>query len=509
MWLISHIAKKKRNAEYAKQYSASSARLSSPSPAFRLRFSASTLETIEPNPQLGRTLGLKGAVAVNMLDMIGVGPFITLPLLLTAMGGPQAILGWVLGAALAVCDGMVWAELGAMMPEAGGSYRFLREMFPGELGRFLSFLFVFQLMVSAPLSVASGCIGLSQYAGYLAPSLRSVWIHWGRISAGPATLVAIAAVLLAVGLLYRNLASLRLVSYALWATVIGTLAWVYLVAMTHGHLTGAFSFPPQAFHLQPSFFAGLAGAMLVATYDFWGYYNVTFLGGEVKDAARTIPRAILLSIAAVGCLYVALQIAVLSVVNWHELVGMKDLGARQALISYFMQTAYGGAAGAFAGKLAAVLVMVTAFASVFSLLLGYSRIPYAAARDGNFFRALGKIHRGGFPHISLLWLGAAAALFCFFSLGEVIAALVVLRILVQFVAQHVGVLWMRRTQPARKRPFRMWLYPLPPLLALVGFGWILVGRVHFARELRLAVLVLGLGAIFYGFYRRNQLKYQA
>jgi amino acid transporter len=441
-----------------------------------------------------------------MLDMIGVGPFITLPLLLSAMGGPQALLGWVLGALLAVCDGLVWAELGAMMPEAGGSYRFLREMFPGGTGRFLSFLFVFQLMISAPLSVASGCIGLAQYAGYLAPALRGSWLQWGRVTAGPGTLVAIAAVLLAVIVLYRNLASLRLVSYALWATVIGTLGWVYCVALTRGHLAGAFSFPPQAFRLQPSFFAGLAGAMLVATYDFWGYYNVTFLGGEVKDAAKTIPRAILLSIAAVGCLYVALQVAVLSVVNWHELVGIRDLGARQALISYFMQTAYGGAAGALAGKIAAILVMITAFASVFSLLLGYSRIPYAAARDGNFFRMLGRVHRGGFPHVSLLWLGGTAALFCFFSLGEVIAALVVLRILVQFAAQHIGVMWMRRTQPVRRRPFRMWLYPLPPLLALVGFGWILVGRVHFAHELRLAVLVLAIGAIFYGFSTRKPLK---
>ena len=464
---------------------------------------------IDDHHQLGRTLGLRGAIAVNMLDMIGVGPFITLPLLLSAMGGPQAILGWALGAALAVCDGMVWAELGAMMPEAGGSYRFLREMFPGEVGRFLSFLFVFQLMVSAPLSVASGCIGLSQYAGYLAPGLRGSWAHWGRISAGPGTLVAIAAVLFAVALLYRNLATLKWISYALWATVIGTLGWVYFVALTHGHLAGAVDLPPGAFQLNPAFFAGLAGAMLVATYDFWGYYNVTFLGGEVKDAARTIPRAILISIAAVGCLYVALQVAVLSVVNWHELVNMKDLGARQALISYFMQTAYGGATGALAGRIAAVLVMVTAFASVFSLLLGYSRIPYAAARDGNFFEALGKVHRGGFPHVSLLWLGGAAALFCFFSLGEVIAALVVLRILVQFAAQHVGVLWMRHKQPGRKRPFRMWLYPLPPMLALLGFGWILVGRVNFARELRLAVLVLALGVIFYGFYRRNQIKYHA
>jgi len=434
-----------------------------------------------------------------MLDMIGVGPFITLPLLLSAMGGPQALLGWVAGALLAVCDGLVWAELGAMMPEAGGSYRFLREMFPGATGRFLSFLFVFQLMVSAPLSVASGCIGLSQYEGYLfpemlGPGLRAVWWHGGRVTVGPGTVVAVACVGLAVLLLYRNLASLKGVSYVLWAAVMATLGWVYWAALTHGHLAGAFRFPVGAFRLDRGFFAGLAGAMLVTTYDFWGYYNVAFLGGEVKDAARTIPRAILISIGAVGALYVALQVAVLSVVDWHSLVGMRDLGARQALISSMMEAAYGSVA---AGKIAAVLVMVTAFASVFSLLLGYSRIPYAAARDGNFFAALGKLHRRGFPHMALIWLGAAAAGFCFFSLGEVIAGLVVLRIVVQFGAQHVGVMVMRRQQPGRARPFRMWLYPLPPLLALLGFGWILVGRTNFGREIWMAAAVVLIGAVAY------------
>lgn len=433
-----------------------------------------------------------------MLDMIGVGPFITLPLLLSAMGGPQAMLGWIAGALLAVCDGLVWAELGAMMPEAGGSYRFLREIFPGGTGRFLSFLFVFQLMISAPLSVASGCIGLSQYAGYLAPALRTGAWHWGRLSLGPATAVAVAAVALAVIALYRNLASLRVVSYALWGTVIGTLGWIFFVASTRGHLALAFDFPPGAFHLTPAFFAGLAGAMLVATYDFWGYYNVTFLGGEVKDPSRTIPRAILISIAAVGVLYLCLNVAVLAVVPWRPLVGMKDLGERQALIAYFMQSAYGPTYGPLAGKIAAILVMVAAFASVFSLLLGYSRIPFAAARDENFFAPFGRLHpTRSFPHVSLLWLGSAAALFCFFSLGEVIAGLVVLRILVQFLAQHLGVMWMRRTQPDRVRPFRIWLYPLPPLLALVGFSWILVGRVNFARELRMAGVVMLIGAFVY------------
>ncbi len=441
-----------------------------------------------------------------MLDMIGVGPFITLPLLLSAMGGPQAMLGWILGAAIAVCDGLVWAELGAAMPEAGGSYRFLRVIYSGRdggstLGRFVGFLFIFQLIFSAPLSAASGSIGLSQYAAYIWPSLTrnfgAQMIHAGPYSAGVSfgleTAVAIGVVLLAVLLLYRRLASLRVITGVMWCSVMGLIAWILVTGLIHGHLGQAFDFPRGAFHPNLAFFQGLALAMLIATYDYWGYYNITFLGGEVKDAARTVPRAILISIVAVGAMYMAMTLAVLSVVHWQQLVGVQDIAARRAVIAVFMQQAYGLQAGPWLGKLAAALVMITAFASIFSLLLGYSRIPYAAARDGNFFRVFGRLHRDGFPHISVLFLGGMAACFCFFSLTDVIAALVVLRILIQFLMQHIGVMLLRRSQPDLRRPFRIWLYPIPPLVAIAGFSYILFARPNFVRELLLAAVILGLG----------------
>jgi amino acid transporter len=455
-----------------------------------------------------------------MLDMIGVGPFITLPLILAAMGGPQAMLGWILGAVLALCDGLVWAELGAAMPEAGGSYTFLRRIYSGpsgkgKAGRFLAFLFIFQLTFSAPLSVASGCIGLSQYAAYIFPSLSghtaAKMLHVGAysagVSAGPGTLVAIAAVLIAVFLLYRNLANVRVLTIVMWCTVMGTIAWILVTGAMYGHLRQAFTFPAGAFHLTPAFFTGLGSAMLIATYDYWGYYNVTFLGAEVKDPSRTVPRAILISIALVAAIYIAMNISVIAVLPWQELVGAGDLNARRAVISLFMQTAYGPHVGPMLGKIAAVLVMVTAFASVFSLLLGYSRIPYAAARDGNYFRVFGRLHEAGFPHVSLLVLGATAICFCFFSLADVIAALVVLRIMVQFLLQHVGVIYLRKTQPERKRPFRMWLYPLPPVVAICGFVYILVERVNFQREILGALAVILAGTVVYGVRDRMGRKF--
>ena len=203
--------------------------------------------------------------------------------------------------------------------------------------------------------------------------------------------------LIAVTLLYRNLAGIRVIAATMWTTVMATIAWILFTGVAHGHLAQAFSFPPGAFHPSPAFFTGLGSAMLIATYDYWGYYNVTFLGGEVKDPARTVPRAILISIVLVAAMYLAMNISVLAVLPWQGLVGVQDLEARRAVISLLMQSAYGPRLGPTLGKLAAVLVMLTAFASVFSLLLGYSRIPYAAARDGNYFRVFGRLHRKGFP----------------------------------------------------------------------------------------------------------------
>lgn len=447
--------------------------------------------------QLERTLTLRGAVTLNLLDMIGVGPFITLPLLIGAMGGPQAMVGWVLGALLAACDGMVWAELGAAMPEAGGTYAYLHEMYPGRVGRWLSFLFAFQLLLSAPLSVASGCIGVAMYAGAVVPGV-----------AGHAVWVAVASVVVAVGLQYRRLSGVKRVAQGLLVVVLATIAWTVVTGVWRGEWARVVAVPSGAFHLDAGFFAGLASAMLIATYDYWGYYNVTFLGGEARDPGRVIPRAVLWSIAIVAVLYLALNASVLSVMGAAGLMKAQRADIRQAMLSEFMRMAYapsiGVGAAAVLGKIAAVLVMVTAFGSVFSLLLGYSRIPYAAARDGNFPEVFGRLHpRGRFPYVSLLVLGAIACVFCFFSLGEVIAALVVLRIVMQFSLQHVGVMVLRKRRPEMKRPFRMWMYPLPPIVALVGFAYIVFVRRGSARELMIAAAVVVTGTVV--FVVRNSL----
>ena len=433
-----------------------------------------------------------------MMNMIGVGPFITLPLVVAAMGGPQAMLGWILGALIAVCDGLVWAELGAAMPEAGGSYTFLREIYGREgAGRWASFLYIWQLGFSAPLSIASGCIGLAQYAAYLWPWLGNTVPGISHLRY--TSLLASAICLLILALLYRNLSTITRLAWILWAGVLLTIGSVILAGVTHFHA-------PQlvptagAFHLTPAFFQGLGAATLIATYDYWGYYNVCFLGGEVRDPGRTIPRAVLLSIAVVAVLYLLMNVSVLGVIPWQELV--KGSNGRYAVVAVLMQRTFGDTAA----RIIAVLVMWTAFASVFSLLLGYSRVPYAAALDGNYFRVFANLHpKHHFPNVSLVTLGIVAAVFCFFDLSHVIAALVAIRIILQYLLQQTGVILLRVRRPDMPRPFRLWLYPLPPLVALAGFLFIVFSRPDASREFVYAGVIAVTGSALY-FWRARRLR---
>jgi amino acid transporter len=464
--------------------------------------------TASAGTPLVRGIGLGSATALNMIDMIGVGPFITIPLIVTAMGGPQAMLGWVLGAVLAVCDGLVWAELGAAMPGSGGSYRYLREIYgPQKLGRAVSFLFVWQLSFSAPLSIATGAVGLSQYASFFWPGLERVWAErtlslnlplLGQLQvtwvAMPATLLAIGVCLFTAFLLYRRITAISWLSKLLWVGVMGTIGWIIFAGLTHFNARQAFDFPPDAFSLSRDFFHGLGGAMLIATYTYWGYYNVCFLGDEVKNPGRNIPRALLLSILLVVCLYIVMNISILGVLPWRELAQSGASDNKLYVVSTFMQRVYGHGAGG----VVSALVMWTAFASVFSLTLGYSRVPYAAAVDGNYFRAFARVHPVyQFPYVSLLALAGVAALFCFLRLADLIAALVVIRIILQFLVQSIGVIVLRLRRPEMARPFRMWLYPVPALVAAGSFVFILVSRTGFLREIRYAAVILVVGIVVY------------
>ena len=456
--------------------------------------------TSASSKKLERRIGLRSAVLFNMLEMIGVGPFITLPLVIAAAGFRLSVWAWILGAAIAVADGLVWAELGAMFPLAGGSYAFLREIYgPEGAGNWIGFLYVWQVGFTAPLSIASGCIGLS---GFLA-------VFWPKLDSAPvaalpglhySNFMAAAACLLVTALLYRNLSSITRLAWVLFAGVLAALCGVIVSGFAHAAATGGWRMPQAPALPAALALGGLAQATLITTYDYWGYYNICFLGSEVRRPERTIPRAILLSVLFVSAFYITMNLAALPSLRDAASRAAESAALRVQLVADIARSAW----GRWAGYLLAALIVWTAFASVFSLLLGYSRVPYAAARDGNYFRFLAAVHpRHGIPHRSLVALGGVACCFCFFSLSQVITMLVITRILLQFFLQQAGVILLRVKRPELERPFRMPLYPLPPLAAMAGFIFLLVYRVHAFWGLVVAAGIAASGTAIYAVRART------
>ncbi len=456
--------------------------------------------TLSTTTHLDRRIGLRSAVALNMMEMIGVGPFITLPLLIAAAGARLSVWAWILGAAIAIADGLVWAELGAAFPEAGGSYRFLRHIY-GEkrYGKWLSFLYVWQVSFSAPLSIASGCIGLSGFLAWFWPRLDGA-----PIAALPAlhytNLTAAFVCLLVTAMLYRKLGSVTRLAWLLFAGVLAAIAGVLVSGLAHAFTHGGWQFPATGV---TAGVPGLAHATLLATYCYWGYYNICFLGAEVKEPTRTIPRAVLLSVVFVSVLYVAMNLAVLPAIT--HLAATNGVPASSLLRLQLVAEIAHSAFGEWAGVTIAGLIIWTAFASIFSLLLGYSRVPYAAAVDGNYFEALGKLHpKLHIPSRSLIALGMIASFFCFFSLSQVITLLVVTRILLQFFPQQVGVILLRFTQPNLSRPYKMPLFPLPPLLAIAGFLFLLIERERAQAALLVTAVIAVSGTLLFLWRAKRQ-----
>ena len=411
-------------------------------------------EQIKQRYGLVRSLGLLEATALNMSNMVGIGPFLTIPLIISAMNGPQCMLGWALGTLLAICDGLVWSELAAAMPGTGGTFLYLRESFARTPGaRLLPFLFIWQFIFSGPLEIASGYIGFAQYVGYF----------WRSMGVWESRAVAAAVGLVTIALLYRNIRDIGRLTLILWSGMLLTVAAVIGTGLIHFRPERAFDFPPGAFTFSTGFTLGLGSAMLIAMYDFLGYYDVCYVAGEVRDPERVIPRSILVAVVVVALIYSVMNLTIIGVVPWREAMQSKFIAAEM------MDKTWGG----WSGGIITVMILWTSLASCFALTLGFSRIPYAAALDGSFFPVFAKLHpQGRFPHVSLAVVGGLSILGGMLPLDTVLSALMTARILVQFLGQIAAVHLLRKTRADIQRPFRIWLYPLPPLIALTGWSFI-------------------------------------
>jgi len=402
---------------------------------------------------LDRGLGLLQAIAANILVMIGIGPFLTIPFMLSAMGGPHIIYAWLAGAVLALCDGLVYAQLGAALPGSGGPYVYLREAYkPFGLGPLMGFLFIFQVMLVAPLSIASGAVGFADYLRF----------YWTTMS--PRTHDAAAAAVAAgmTALLYRNIRDVGRLSVIMLTVVALTVGWVVVAGLWRFSLAQAFDFPAAAYTFDGGLLARVGAVALLAMYNYGGYNNVCNIAEEIRNPERNVPRAIVSSILMVVVLYIVMSTVIIGVIPWTE------AQQSRAIASLFIERTFSNpATGRAAAVLMTALILFVTASSLYGVILGYSRIPFAAAREGQFFRVFARVHpTKHFPHVSLVTLGALAIPFCFFSLGQIVSWLILVQIVSQFIWQCAGVILLRRYRPDVPQPFVMWLYPVPALIAL-------------------------------------------
>jgi fructoselysine transporter len=397
---------------------------------------------------LNRKINLLQATSINMIDMVGIGPFVVMPFVVAQFNNGLFIWAWIFGAFTAFVDGMIWSELGAKYPLAGGTYNFHRIAYGERGGKLMSFLFTWQTSIQAPLVVASAAIGFAQYLTYIVD--LNFW-QQKIVSAGLIIFVLL--------LLYRRIEAIGKISVIFGSVVILTIIWIIVSGLTHQqHAIKLWPAGDESF-FRFAFWAAVAHGSLKTVYSYLGYYNVCHLGGEIKRPEVNIPRSIFISIIGIAVLYLLMNISVMGVLPWQS-VKVDD----KYLVSTFMEHIYGHKAAV----VVTVLILCIAMSSLFAVMLGYSRVPYAAAVDGNFFKIFGRLHpTKNFPYVSLLILGGSGLIICIFmKIQDVITAILAMRIVVQFIAQSVGVVLLRRRLGSKQLPFKMWLYPLPVILSV-------------------------------------------
>jgi fructoselysine transporter len=399
-------------------------------------------------PLTNRKINLLQATSINMIDMVGIGPFVVMPFVVAQFNNGLFIWAWIFGAFTAFMDAMVWSELGAKYPLAGGTYNFHRIAFGEKYGKLMSFLFVWQTSIQAPLVVASAAIGFAQYLTYIVP--LEVW-QQKLVSGGLVILVFL--------LLYRKIETIGKISVVMGSIVVLTIIWIIISGLTNQQQTIKLMPTGNESFFTLAFWAAIGQASVKTVYAYLGYYNVCHLGGEIKNPGKNIPRSIFISIIGIATLYLLMNISVMGVMPWQS---VKE--SDRYLVSSFMEQLYGHQAGI----IVTVLILCIAFSSLFAVVLGYSRVPYAAAVDGNFFKPFAKLHpTKNFPYISLIVLCAIGFVFSLFMrLGDVISSILAMRIIVQFIAQGVGVVLLRKKFGDEGLPFKMWLYPLPIIISV-------------------------------------------
>ena len=432
-----------------------------------------------PQPGLERKIGPLQATAMNMTQMCGIGPFVTIPAMVATMGGPQAMFGWIIGAIIALADGLIWAELGAAMPGAGGTYLYLREAFQYRTGRLMPFLFAWSAVLFIPLIMSTGIIGLVQYLGYLVPGVVDE-----NGTTGLGHVIGIGVVVLIVLALFRKIGQISKLTTVLFGVMLFAVLAVIVAAFSHFSGSQAFDFTPGAFSFSGgAFWAGLGAGLIIAIYDYLGYNTTAYLGAEVKNPGKTLPRSIIFSILGIMSLYFVMQVGVLGSVP------IEQIKSATSVASLVLEQAW----GISAAKVFTVFIVIAAVGSVFAGLLGGSRVPFEAARDKLFLPVFARLHpKLHLPTAGVLTMGVITAIGSLFTLTDVINAAVATLVIIQSVAQVAAIVVLRRRQPNLLRPYRQWLYPVPTIIALAGWLYIYYSASWLSMGLSIGWIVIGI-----------------
>jgi fructoselysine transporter len=427
-----------------------------------------------PTPLTNRKINLLQATSINMIDMVGIGPFVVMPFVVSQFNNGLFLWAWIFGAITAFIDAMIWSELGAAHPLAGGTYNFHRIAYGEKYGKLMSFLFVWQTSIQAPLVVASGAIGFAQYLTYI---IQLTPIQEKIISGSLVILVFL--------LLYRKIETIGKISVVMGSIVVLTILWIIISGLMHQQHPVQLIPTGEASFFSYAFWAAVGQGSVKTVYSFLGYYNVCHLGGEIKRPELNIPRSIFISIAGISVLYLLMNISVMGVIRWQSV-----LEGDKYLVSAFMESIY----GYNAGVIVTVLILCIAFSSLFAVVLGYSRVPYAAAVDGNFFKIFSKLHpTKNFPYVSLIFLCALGFIFSLFmKLSQVISSILAMRILIQFIAQGIGVSLLRSRFGSKGLPYKMFLFPLPVIISICIWLFLFASTGWFALY---GILIASIGVI--------------
>jgi len=453
----------------------------------------------EARPSLRRDLGLWSAVSIVVGTIIGSGIFLVPRTMITWTGSPAVVLAvWGVGGLLSLFGALTYAELAAAMPEAGGEYVYLREAY----GPFWAFVYGWtQMWVAKSGSIATLATGFFYYLANFFPSLERVigtipiplGDDGGPLTVRAGQLLAIAVILLLAGVNYYGVKVGGRVQIAVTAVKVALIGGIIAIGLSYGS--------GQVSHFGESIpaaggVAGFFGALVAALWAYDGWNNVSMVSSEIRDPQRNLPRALVLGTLTVVAVYVLTNVAYFYVLPPTQV-------ARADRVAAEMMRRILGDGGAGAVSIAA---MISIFAALNGTILSGSRVPYAMAADGLFFRSVATVHPvHRTPSVSILALSLWAAALVLSGRFDQLFTYVIFASWILYGMATASVIVLRRKRPELARPYRTAGYPLVPALFVGAAACILVSTLRNSpRESLLGLAIIAAGIPFYFYWRRRR-----